>query len=138
MIIKRRFHSPEFKLAAIRRIVPGCSVGALAEELGVERGLLYKWKARFEEEGPDGFVNKRRGRRPRGSAPPAPPDEPSETDVLSARIAELERLVGRQAMELDFFDAALREVGAPGLRNEGPGGTASTPSSGSGRARKAD
>ncbi|MDP6563216.1 MAG: transposase, partial [Alphaproteobacteria bacterium] len=131
MTYKHRVHTAEFKLLAVRRMIRGCNVKALAEELGVRRQLLYKWKAAFEAGGPDNLLPKRRGRRGKGAEPP--PGQPvSEVAQLRARIAELERLAGRQAMELDFFAEALRVVGAPSPRNERPGATASTPSSGRG------
>jgi hypothetical protein len=44
------------------------------------------------------------------------------------RIAELERKIGQQQVELDFFQRALRQVGAS-RPISGPGAKASTPSS---------
>ena len=44
------------------------------------------------------------GRRPNGSTRVEPGGE------AQARVAELERKVGRQAMEIDFLSAALRRV----------------------------
>ena len=44
------------------------------------------------------------GRRPNGSTRVEPGGE------AQARLAELERKVGRQAMEIDFLSAALRRV----------------------------
>ena len=133
---KQPVYTPEFKLAAVRRMVEGCNIVALAEELGVPRRSLYNWKAAHEAGGPEGLKPHRRGPKPKGASPP--PGGGSEVEALRARVEELERLAGRQAMELDFFEAALREVGAPSRRKDGLGGTASMPSSGSGRARKAD
>jgi hypothetical protein len=45
-----------------------------------------------------------------------------------ALIADLERKIGRQQLELDFFKRALRQVEASRRPSE-PGATASTPSS---------
>ena len=45
------------------------------------------------------------------------------------RIAELERKIGEQQMELDFFRRALRQVRDERRRSGVPGGTASTRSS---------
>jgi hypothetical protein len=46
-----------------------------------------------------------------------------EQEALRKKVAALERLVGQQAAELDFFAAALRNIGAPdprsGVRSDG-------------------
>ena len=52
----RRKHSREFKLEAVRQIVEqGRSIGEVADGLGVNRNLLARWKAQFEEEGNKAF-----------------------------------------------------------------------------------
>jgi hypothetical protein len=45
------------------------------------------------------------------------------------RIEALERKIGQQQVELDFFQQALRQVRGQRLRSGAPGGTASTKSS---------
>jgi len=72
-------------------------------------------------------------------APAAPPDPPPDAapsaatagELASARqrIAELEAKIGRQALELDFFQRALRQVGEARQGKDKPGATPSTPSS---------
>ena len=47
----RRFER-EFKMSAVERMKAGESPTALARELGVRRKLLYDWKKRIEEGGP--------------------------------------------------------------------------------------
>jgi transposase-like protein len=42
-VASRRF-SPEFKLKVLERIRSGEVLSAVAEELGVHRQLLYKWR----------------------------------------------------------------------------------------------
>jgi len=62
-----------------------------------------------------------------GSAPPrAPPDELKRA---RARIAELERKIGQQELDLDFFQRALRYVEEAQQQRGAPGGTVSTRSS---------
>jgi len=48
---------------------------------------------------------------------------------LNARIVELERKVGRQQLELDFFQQALRQVREKRRPSDGLGAKPSTPSS---------
>jgi len=90
----------------VLRLEAGASASALAKELGVRRKLLYEWLSAYREHGIAG-LNRKRGPKPgklRVKREPA-------GDALSqaqARIAELERLVGRQQVDLDFFRRALR------------------------------
>jgi hypothetical protein len=46
-----------------------------------------------------------------------------------ARIVELERKVGQQQLELDFFRKALRQVREKRQPSDGPGASSSTPRS---------
>jgi transposase len=52
-------------------------------------------------------------------------------DLVGARqrIAELERKIGQQQLELDFFHRALRQVSGPSQASDRPGATPSTRSS---------
>ena len=109
---ERRKYSAEFKRTAVDRMVAGESATGLARELDIRAKFLYAWRA-------DG----------RGSAGrPVATEEPAETDPqereiarLKAKLAEVERLNGQQAAELDFFAAALRSIKAAR-----PNGAAST------------
>ena len=57
---------------------------------------------------------------------PSPPDELSKAQH---RIGELERKVGQQQVDLDFFQRALRQVREAGRPTGAPGATPSTRSS---------
>jgi transposase len=137
----KRIYSREFKLAAVRRLAGGEKVSVLARELGVQGQNLYHWLARFREGGaaalrPDGrptraeLVEMQSG----SAVVPGPArmpskDPPGELDLAQARVAELERKVGRQELELDFFRQALRHVKEARQRSGVHGGTPSTRSS---------
>jgi transposase len=138
----KRLFSREYKLAALRRMLAGENVSALARELGVRRKYLYQWRARFRAGGP--LALRSRGRPttsevlamqagetvpdiPEASMPRAAP--PDALTTAQRRIAELERKVGQQQVELDFFQRALRQVREVRQRSGAPGGTASTRSS---------
>lgn len=103
----QRVFTKDFKEAAVARIVAGEAVRALAQELDVLRKDLYRWRDQFRD---TGVVGKPRG-RPR-LALARPPDEGDLDDLSQARrrIAELERKVGQQQIDLDFFQGALRRV----------------------------
>ena len=57
-------YGPELKLAAVRRVLAGERVSAVAQELGIRRKRLYVWKDRYAELGEAGLA-RRRGGRPR-------------------------------------------------------------------------
>lgn len=109
---RRRRHSREFKLAAVARMQDTSDVAGLALELGVDRGLLYKWNRAFRSGGTEALrlPGERAGR-----------DAPVPTGTF-----ELERKVARQALELDFFRAALQHFAGPRRKSGGSGGTGST------------
>jgi transposase-like protein len=127
---KYRVFGREMKVSAVRRMLAGADVTALARELKVRRALLYRWKDEYREAGSAAF-RRRRG-RPRKSAPGMDSMRSDTTSQLAAaqqRIAELERKVGRQELELDFFRKALWQVGAKRRPIDGPGAKPSTSSS---------
>lgn len=135
--MKRRAFERGLKLSAVERMACGENVSALARELGVRRKLLYEWRDAFRREGVLG-LSKRRG-RPRGRRSSAAlPVSGSDLASARSRIAALERRLGQQALELDFFREALQRV--EGLRRAKgePGATASTGLSGRGCSGKAD
>jgi transposase-like protein len=102
-------------------------VTALAAELDIERGLLYKWRRKYLSGGPEALHAIGRpahAREPFGEALPDP--SPLAADANQRRIAELERKIGQQQLELDFFRAALRHVREARLKRGGSGETASS------------
>jgi transposase len=122
---KRRVFSREFKLSAVKRMIDDGERGvALSGELGVRANQLYKWCMHFRRGGAEGL---RPACRPRK----VPVEFDAKTDVATARkrIGDLERKVGQQQLELDFFRQALRQVGGARQPNDGLGVRASTRSS---------
>ena len=108
--------STEDKLALIGRIEAGERLADVAKDAGVLRKSLYEWRAAYRAMGAAG-LNRKRGPKPGGRAAVDPPSAdagppaarpPDALAKAKARIAELERLVGRQQADLDFFREALR------------------------------
>jgi len=111
-----RIFSTAFKESAVLRLGTGERLAEVARELGIARKLLYEWRAAHRRFGVAG-LNRRRGPKPRSAraspdAAPATPAALSELARAQARIAELERKIGRQAIDLDFFREALRLIDA--------------------------
>ena len=106
MAKKARKYSVDFKQEAVHLMAGATSIVGLAKQLGVRRKLLYQWREQFQAEGRAG-LERRRGRPP-GSKSQAPsPPAPRETEL---RIAELERLLGRKQLEVDFLKRAFEQV----------------------------
>jgi|SRR5215467_10979669 len=114
---RRRF-SREFKIAAVRRVLDGEKLGAVARELDIAFRLLWDWKKRVLERGEQHLYGMG---RPSGSAA-----KPQKDDAHRRRIAELERLVGRQQLEIRFLDKALRRVEELRQQKNDDGAAAST------------
>lgn len=110
---KPRVFSSEYKRQAVERLLAGESGSVLARELQLRRKLLYEWKDAYLVGGVRAL--RTRGRPRRGERLGLAPQVGSgRGELLQARrrIAELERIVGRQQLENDFFAEALRRVKA--------------------------
>lgn len=115
-----RVYSLEFKLKVAQRLVNGESVSDVHDELGIRRGVLYRWRDILRKEGAAGL---RLTGRPTG-VEGAPRD--GNTLESARRIAELERKIGQQALDLDFLTRAFKRVKESRQKNTGTGATAST------------
>ena len=137
---ERRF-SRGYKLAALERMAAGENVSALSRELGIARKCLYQWRDRYRIGGAVALRSRGRPTKaevlsmgrvgPALSGGDAQPRPGPSGELAEARrqIAELERKVGQQALDLDFFQQALRRIEASRRPSDGPGGTASSPRS---------
>jgi transposase len=117
----------EFKLRALALMDEAPDVTALAKELGVQRGRLYNWRRKFRSGGAAALHTIGRplnGGGPLDDVPAA--TSSTGTAATQRRIAELERKIGQQQLELDFFRAALRHVRERRLKQGEPGETPST------------
>src|ERR1043166_2785038 len=113
---KARRFSRAFKVAAINRMVAGENVCALARELSLRRKLLYEWRDALRGGGPEALRSPGRPRKTAlasGGKSVTSESAAASTELAAARqrIAELERKVGQQQLDLDFFRQALRQVG---------------------------
>lgn len=125
---RSRVFSRAFKLAAVRRMMAGENVSALSRELQVLRKDLYYWRARFRAGGPEALRGKGRPRKAEMIAAKSK-EPPGDVEAAREQIAELERKIGQQQVELDFFRQALRRFEGARRRNVESGAPASTRSS---------
>lgn len=88
---KRRTFPPAFKAQVVLEVLTGAKTAAqVCREHGLKDPLLSHWKQEFLERAPQVFEN--------GQAP----------ERQDARVAELERLVGRLTLQLEIAKKASR------------------------------
>lgn len=92
MALSRRKFTSEFKLRAVRQVEAGASVAAVARRYEIHPTLLTKWRKQLRQDPQRAFNGPRNGS-----------DE-------QARLAELERMVGRLTMENDLLKKALARL----------------------------
>ena len=120
---KNRVFTREFKEGVAQRILNGESVSALHQEVQIKRSVLYRWRDAYRKDGAAG-LQRSVGRPPGVPNPPRPVASPEE--VVARRVAELERKVGQQALDIDFFRRAFKRVKESRRKNTADGATAST------------
>jgi transposase len=82
---KRRTFTPEFKARVVlEMLLDGKSLTQTSREYNIKDTVLSRWKKEFLERSPKVF------------------EQDAQPDDRDERIAELERMVGRLAMELEM------------------------------------
>jgi len=92
MGLSRRQFTKEFKLAAVRRLEQGVSISEAARALEVNPNVLHRWRREFRQGTGNAFPGNGKQRWSEG------------------RIAELERKVGQQALEIDFLKWFVQRI----------------------------
>jgi transposase len=120
---KNRVFSREFKERVAQRILNGESVSAIHNEFQIKRSVLYRWRDAYRKDGAAGL----RGSPGRPPGIPNPPRSAANPEEAAARrVAELERKIGQQALDLDFLRRAFKRVKESRRNNDSSGATAST------------
>ena len=104
----RRKFTKEFKRTAVNRLNSGQSAAEVARALEVHPSDLHRWRRELQEHGERAFEGAGKKR------------------AEETKVAELERKVGRQAMEIDFLKRALQHVEEQRLLRALPSGAPST------------
>jgi len=89
--IRRQF-TQEFKLAAVRRLEQGVSMAEVARGLEVSPNVLHRWRKEFRQGSGNAFPGNGKPRWAEG------------------RVADLERKVGQQVLEIDFLKGCLQRI----------------------------
>ncbi len=96
MVRPRRTFSKEFKLQIIRELEGSTTVAHLVREHGIDGSVITRWHREYQKHGEKAFE---------GSGC---------TYKEEARIAELERMVGKLTMENAFLKKTLERLGRRG------------------------
>ena len=114
----RRRISRDVKVDAVRRVKKGEKPSVVARSLNINIELLSRWSRRVRTGGEEALkeVGRPKGRKTRGSASKGEPN----------RVAELERLIGKQQATIDFLAQALRRVEELRQSKKDDGATASS------------
>ena len=92
MGLSRRMFTKEFKPAAVRRLEQGVFIGEVARGLEVNPNVLHRWRREFRQGPGNAFPGNGKQRWSEGW------------------IAELERKIGQQALEIDFLKGCLQRI----------------------------
>jgi transposase len=92
MGLSRRTFTKELKMAALQRLDAGASIAEVARAFEVNPNLLHRWRKEF-----------RHG--PGNTFPGAGKRRWDET-----KVAQLERKVGQQTLEIDFLKGCLQRL----------------------------
>ena len=92
MGLSRRTFTKEFKLAAVQRLEQGISMGEVARALEVNPNVLHRWRREFRQGPGNAFPGNGQRRWSEG------------------RVAELERKIGQQTLEIDFLKGCLQRI----------------------------
>jgi transposase len=100
----------KFKRAAVSRVAAGEPVSSVASDLRIDRRRLYEWQEQVRQGGLEALRGTGRPRKSGLDGPPLRSAILTEGAAARRRIAELERKIGEQQADLDFFRQALRHV----------------------------
>jgi len=104
--------SVELKRRAVSRVASGEEVSVVAADLKVDRRRVYEWQEQVRQDGLEALRGPGRPRKGSLEGPPLTSAILNEGAAARRRIAELERKVGEQQADFDFFRQALRHVKA--------------------------
>jgi transposase len=112
---KRRRYSKEFRRRAVQRMRNCENIVALAEEIGVSRIQLYRWRDQQDLAEQGGGESS---------------SQNSRESTLRKEMNQLKRVLAQKTLEVDFFKSALQKVEARRQRSSRSGEKASTVQSG--------
>jgi transposase len=86
---KRRQYSREFKIQVLREVESGTPVAQLSRQHGIHESLIHKWKKQYTSDPQNAFSG------------------PGRASTDEAKIAELERSIGKLYLENEFLKKTI-------------------------------
>lgn len=131
MTKRYQYLSAAQKHAAVARVAGGEAVSTVARSIGVNRSRLYEWCRKYQDGGGPAVRGAGRPRKAErlNARAGAWQDGMDELSAARRQIAELQRKIGEQQVDLDFFRRALRLVEETRRAQAKAGAAASTKSS---------
>ena len=107
-----RKYSPEFKLKVLNQYLNGEAKNALAVEYDIERSMIDSWLKRYEKDGYNGLIDKKKGQPPKMKKDNNTADRAvSEEKTQSADKARI-KLLEKKNKELEAEVAYLKKLNA--------------------------
>lgn len=111
-----RKYSPEFKMEIIKRYLEGGSISSLATSNNIQRSMIVSWLRRYEKDGYNGLVDKKKGRPPKMKKDRNTKEETAarETDEVKADSSDQARIkfLEKKNKELEAEVAYLKKLNA--------------------------
>ena len=92
MGLSRRKFTKEFKLVAVRRLETGASIAEVSRACEVNANVLHRWRREFRDGVDRAFPGL------------------GKKKAEESHVAELERKIGQQTLEIDFLKRVLQRV----------------------------
>ncbi len=99
----KRQHSREFRIEIVERMLAGEKVMALSQQHGLARSMMYRWRDAYRRQGASGMSKAAKAAYKQAKAG-------DSEQKLRERIAQLERTIGRQTVEIDFFKGVFKRL----------------------------
>ncbi len=105
---ERKKFSREFKIKVVEAYASGVSAVELSRQFEIHPNVIYSWSREYRLDPAKAFLSVK--------------DQESSSGANEQRVAELERMIGRLALENDFLKKALSHAKSISSKNN-PGPT---------------
>ena len=92
MALSRRRFTKEFKMSAVQRFERGASIAEVTRAFEVSPNVFYRWRRELLQAPGNAFPG------------------PGKRRWDESRVAQLERKIGQQTLEIDFLKGSLQRI----------------------------
>jgi transposase-like protein len=116
--MKNRVFTPDFKLTIVKAVLNGeKTVMQLCREHNLSDSLIHNWKKLYRDKGEAAFTVTTQAHL--RSTPATTPEEQQAQEIVALRnkVAELERMIGQQTVELNILKKVSEMINSSPSRN---------------------